>query len=486
MSGFLVHITYKTQVKREIIKVSGICLSKKVSLTVEKIIEKVSKYIKQENLPCNDKSLLVALSGGPDSVALLAIMTRLGYRVTAAHCNFHLRGEESMRDENFVRDFCQNSGITLIVKDFNIDEYRNLHHGQSVEMACRTLRYEWFESLRDEMCLDYIAVAHHADDNVETFLLNAMRGSGIAGLKAMRPLNGVIFRPLLCLTRNEIIKFLEDNKLNWVVDSTNAQNDFRRNVIRNIVISALDEAIDGARTGIAKTVRLTTAAFDLYNEFIEREKTQLITRKDDGSLAIDVHKTLCFENAGTLLFEILHSYGFSASQVADIMAATGSEDKKSRFFYADNHTLIYDNRGQLILSKATETARQSYSFVIKDYVQEKSPIPLNISKINSEIFNPHTTNGKTVIALGERWESHRLSIRPWQEGDRMKPFGLNGSKLLSDIYSDSNLSKLEKQRQWVLADDNGNVLWAIGYRSSELTRIKDNERFFLLTFQPTS
>ena len=211
-------------------------------------IGRVEQYMARCGMPAPGARVLVALSGGADSVALLLVLRSLGYDCVAVHCNFHLRGEESMRDEKFVRGLCADLGLQLKVKDFNVKE-RMKADGVSVEMACRDLRYEWFEHERQsEQCCN-IAVAHHSDDNVETLLLNMLRGTGIAGMAGIKPMNGYIIRPLLCVSRQEIEEFLKEVGQDYVIDSTNAVADVKRNRLRNIVLPVIMGQFPSAKTG---------------------------------------------------------------------------------------------------------------------------------------------------------------------------------------------------------------------------------------------
>ncbi len=215
------------------------------------------------------RSVIATVSGGTDSIAMLAALCSTGVKVTAAHCNFHLRGEESMRDEQHVRDICFLLGVELITIDFDVDEYMASHKGISVEMACRELRHQWFDSLLSELNADRIVTGHNADDNIETLFLNLMRGSGTSGLRGMLPDTGKIWRPLLSFHRPEILKYLEEKDIGYVTDSTNLQSDYRRNFLRNEIIPQLrtrwagfDKALDRSLSLLREENKIVAAALN--------------------------------------------------------------------------------------------------------------------------------------------------------------------------------------------------------------------------------
>lgn len=226
--------------------------------------KKVAQYIAQERLLEAGGKAIVALSGGADSVALLLLLTELGYACEAAHCNFHLRGEESDRDEQFVRHLCEKRNIALHVVHFDTTQHAANRH-ISIEMAARELRYQWFETLRQELGADAVAVAHHADDSVETFLLNLMRGTGINGLRGIRPRNGRIVRPLLCLTRDDLLHYLDRQGQSYVTDSTNLQDEYTRNKIRLNLLPLMQEINPSVRRSILRTAAHLDEAATLYN-----------------------------------------------------------------------------------------------------------------------------------------------------------------------------------------------------------------------------
>lgn len=229
---------------------------------------KIENTIKKEACSSGFKKVLVALSGGPDSVVAAFILKKIGMEVKALHCNFHLRCQESDRDAEFVSTFCKKNDIELVIRDFDTKSYQEKNKGESIEMACRNLRYEWFRSELNLNNYDRIATGHHADDNIETFFLNLLRGSGTRGLKGMSRDSGFVWRPLLSYHREELMEYITENKLPFVVDSTNKLNDFRRNFLRNKIIPLFKSEWKGFNAAIDRTIENIEAENHLVESFL--------------------------------------------------------------------------------------------------------------------------------------------------------------------------------------------------------------------------
>ncbi|GAE22508.1 Multi antimicrobial extrusion protein [Bacteroides pyogenes JCM 10003] len=285
------------------------------------ITNRVKQYIEKENLFSPESKILVALSGGADSVALLHLLHSAGYRCEAAHCNFHLRGAESDRDEQFVRRLCRKLGIPLHSIRFNTSGYAAEKH-ISIEMAARELRYEWFEKLRVKHGADTIAVAHHRDDSVETILLNLIRGTGISGLLGIRPRNGTIVRPLLCVSREEIIRYLQHIKQEYVTDSTNTEDEYTRNKIRLHLLPLMEEINPSVRKTLTETGNYLNEVYAIYRKGIADAKERVITPE-----GIRIDALLKEPAPRSVLFEILHPLGFNSSQINNIASTAKSTGK---------------------------------------------------------------------------------------------------------------------------------------------------------------
>ena len=436
---------------------------------------RVESFIVQHHLLTHGARVLVALSGGADSVALLRMLIKLGFSCHAVHCNFHLRGEESDRDERFVRNLCQEMSIGLDVIHFATQAYANEHH-LSIEMAARELRYREFERIRRDKDLDAIAVAHHQDDAVETLLLNLIRGAGINGLTGMRVRNGHVVRPLLCLTQEEIHHYLTHIGQDYVTDSTNLTDAYSRNKIRLKLLPLMQEINPNAAENIAQAATHLAEAATIYNKAIADNNKRIISVQADG-ITISIDTLLSTDAPRAQLFEILKPYGFNSAQVNDIFKSLSSES--GRMFHTSSHTLLRDRKHLILRNNPTEDSVTTYTTLPSEGTIKLPDGPtLKISRIvPTETWEVPRNNNICVLDASRL--SQPLIVRHPQEGDRIRPFGMRGSKLLSDLYTDLKLSRMEKQQQWVLCHDN-RIVWAVGLRTSELFRLHGNEREVLI------
>lgn len=417
-------------------------------------IKKVSQFIEEKHLFGFGDKVLVALSGGADSVALLRVLLRLGYACEAAHCNFHLRGEESMRDERFVRALAERLGVPLHVIHFDTNAYA-VSHNVSVEMAARELRYDWFAKLRQECGAKVVAVAHHRDDSVETFLLNLVRGTGINGLQGIRPVNGDVVRPLLCVSRVEILDYLSSLGQDYVTDSTNLQDEFVRNKLRLNVIPILEIINPSVSDTIAETARRLADVAQVYQEAIQAAKQRVMP---DGE-TIDI-PALCREpGAQNLLFELLYPLGFNAAQVNDVFRALHGES--GRMFYSREWVLLID-RNRLIRRPSGE-------------VESQPELCLERMEVNPPFSVPH--NNKEAYVDAEKVQGE-LTLRKWQSGDKFIPFGMKGFKSVRNYLRDKKFSRFEKERQWVVCDGD-RIVWLVNERLDNRFRVTSETRFVI-------
>ena len=399
--------------------------------------------------------IVVALSGGADSMALLRALLQVGCDCHAAHCNFHLRGEESMRDERFVREQCDRLNVPLTVKDFDIPAYQQAHGG-SVEMACRALRYAWFEQERERLGASVIAVAHHADDQIETFFLNLTRGTGIKGLTGMERLSGNIWRPMLAATRQDILDYLEVIGQEYVTDSTNDVNEYRRNRLRNIVLPALEQQFPQARQRILDTMSNLSCDHELM--------TSLVNEAIPDPRRISIDKLQHNANAPTLLYHRIRHWGFNRHQCSQAIEAA-LNGHAGRQFAGHGYTLTI-NRQTIDIEPTGNNSAQDLEIPINLSTSGlHSPIHVSILHNNAP-FSPLMCDGKTKVAFNTRiLDCQRVVLRHWRQGDRIKPFGMKGSKLVSDLFADFKLDNAAKKNTWLLEAD-GTILWVLGYRAS--------------------
>ena len=427
-------------------------------------VGKVNEYIRSQRLLSPDGLHLVALSGGADSVALLLVLKTLGYRIEAVHCNFHLRGEESDRDELFVKKICDQKKIPLHLIHFETKEYALLHQ-VSIEMAARELRYRYFAQLIEDIGAETVCVAHHRDDAVETLLMNLLRGAGIHGLTGIRPRNGHIVRPLLCVCRKDIVEALHAIQQPYVTDSSNLEPDVLRNKVRPQLIPLLEQLNPAASENIARTSYYISEAEKVYNKEISSEFSSKLSDELSISSLLDFPSPLC------LLHEWLSSYGFNRTQISEILDAVSGQS--GREFSSSSHSLFID-RETLILAP-NEPPMKPYVIPESGFYRIDETTTLRVSLVEgSEISRDPSVC--TVDAANVKFP---LTLRLVQSGDRFQPFGMKGSKLLSDYLTDQKLSLPEKRRQRVLVDSTGMIVWVVGLRTANPFRVTDETKNIL-------
>ena len=432
---------------------------------------KVATFIERQQLLDASKKHLVALSGGADSVALLLVLRRLGYTVEAVHCNFRLRGAESDRDEQFVCSLCEKEAVIVHRAHFDTKAYAELHR-ISIEMAARELRYRYFEQLRQDIGAEDICVAHHQDDAVETLLINLIRGTGIHGLTGIRVRNGHIVRPLLCVSRAEITAWLDAIGQSYVTDSTNLVPDVVRNKLRLQVLPLLRAINPAASANIAKTAHRMAEVERLFNLSIQSALSEYFK---DGTIAVAA--ILNHPSPECLLHELLTPYNFTPSQIEQVFANLSAPS--GRIFQSPTHEVAVD-RARLIVNERCQSqpvlripetgvyhyaANQKFRVEVSDHVQvSKSPdcASLDADKVHFPLL-----------------------IRPTQTGDRFQPFGMNGSRLVSDYLTDRKRSIFEKRRQLVVTDADDRIIWLVGERTDQRFCIEATTRCTLYIHRHT-
>lgn len=427
--------------------------NKETIIFADMIQQRVIQYIEKENLFAKEDKILVALSGGADSVALLLLLHTAGYQIEAAHCNFHLRGDESNRDETFVRQLCRKNHIPLHTTDFDTTQYATGQH-ISIEMAARELRYNWFEKLRKECKADVVAVAHHQDDSVETMLLNLIRGTGITGLLGIRPRNGAIVRPLLCINREEIISYLQSIHQDYVTDSTNLEDEYTRNKIRLNLLPLMQEINPSVKNNLIETNNYLNDVATIYNIGIEESKKRILTPE-----GIRISSLLKEAAPEAILFEILHPLGFNSAQIKDI---SNSLDGQSGKQFNSKAWRVIKDREFLLLEKIQKEDKLLPPFQLIKEEREYTP----------EFQIPREKN---VACFDADKLDAEISCRKWQKGDSFVPFGMKGKKKISDYLTDRKFSISQKERQWVLCCGE-RIAWLIGERTDNRFRIDETTR----------
>lgn len=416
------------------------------------MLSKVKDYIKKHKLLSLSDLYIVALSGGADSVALLLLLDEMGYKVHALHCNFHLRGEESDRDERFCEDLCLKKNIPFHRIHFDTLMYAETHK-MSVEMAARELRYRYFEQLRKDIGAEGICVAHHQDDTVETVLLNLVRGTGLRGLTGIQPRNGAILRPLLCVTRTEIEAYLATKQQDYVTDSTNLETDFVRNKIRLQVVPLLRQLNPAVSENIVRTAEHLTEAQKVLDIVVDTYK---------GSNQLDLCALQQVGSAEYIVFEWLKQYGFNGSQVQQVISAeTGS------IFSSPTGYEVLKDRDRLLVEPTI------MAFTPIRIPEEGTYVLPDDRRLNVRRSNPFVSKDSHEATLDARQVRFPLTVRRVEEGDWMIPYGMTGRKLLSDLMTDLKMSLFDRRRQLVVVDAQGAVVWAIGLRTDHRCRVTD-------------
>ena len=429
------------------------------------MLNKVADFIAKHRLLSREGLHLVALSGGADSVALLLILKELGYRIEAAHCNFHLRGEESNRDEDFVKELCRKQDIPFHVIHFDTKEYAALHQ-VSVEMAARELRYGYFRQLRQDIGADKVCVAHHRDDAVETLLMNLMRGSGVHGLTGIRAHHGEIVRPLLAVSRQEIEEYLHSIGQDFVTDSTNLVDDVLRNKIRLNVLPLLEKINPNVAENIGKTARfmqetekvVETAIRQQQEEFIEHD-----AQRETETVSIETLQQL--PSPELFLYEWLAKKGFNTTQVEQLTEHL--DGISGRAFETPDHTLLID-REYLVLAR-----RKAPMKSLRIPEEGRYRIDENICIDIKSLENVFISKSDDCITIDKSKVKYPLTVRPIANGDAFIPFGMTGRKLVSDFLTDQKCSLLEKRNQLVVTDCEGQILWLVGKRTDNRFRVTE-------------
>ncbi|WP_297868962.1 tRNA lysidine(34) synthetase TilS [uncultured Flavobacterium sp.] len=401
-----------------------------------------------------DKKLLLAVSGGIDSMVLLDLFYKLRFDICVAHCNFQLRGKESDGDELLVRETCQDRYIPYFIETFHTTEFAN-EKKLSIQLAARKLRYQWFQELLLENQLDYLVTAHHLDDNVETFLINFTRGTGLDGLTGIPAQNENIIRPLLPFSRKEIENYALDNKIQWREDSSNASDKYFRNKLRHDIVPILKELNTGFLDSFQNTLHHLQQAESLVNDASKLVYEKVVEEKE-SQLEIHLKPLLEFQNYKAYLYQWLKSYGFSAwNDIYDLVEAQSGKQ-----IFSETHFLLKD-REKLILS-VRKSSNEEEIYVIKS-LDDKVNIPLKLRFYKAvNIFETHSN----CIFVDESKLKFPLTIRKWQEGDYFYPSGMSGKKKLSKYFKDEKYSLLDKENQWLLCSED-QIVWVVGKRADD-------------------
>ena len=427
---------------------------------------KVERFIQRHGLLTGKRQVLVGLSGGADSVALLGVLVRLGYPCRALHCNFHLRGDESDRDEVFARQFADSLGVPFVKVDFDTRGYAAIHQ-ESIEMAARSLRYRWFEEQRQAFDAEAIAVAHHRDDSVETLLMNLLRGSGIRGLGGIRPRNGQVVRPLLAVSRAEIEEWLQTQGWGYVTDSSNLSDAYTRNFIRLRVLPLLEQLNPAARETIARSAAHLSAAEQLYAYTVEEARKAVFITAD----SLSIEALMRYPSPETLLYEWLRPLGFSRIVVGELFESlTGLSGKQ---FYSATHQVLKD-RDRLYIAPLQEPSAWQPIEIPVATGELTQPLRLSF-QLMERTSDFQLERASDAAYFDAEKLPGRLTLRLPQKGDWFVPFGMRGRKKLSDFFADQKMNRWEKLRQPLLCAGES-IVWVVGRRTDDRFRVGEETK----------
>ncbi len=468
------------------------------------LLKEFIKNIEQQNLFQKNDYLLLAVSGGADSVALCELCFQAGFHFEIAHCNFQLRGEESERDEKFVLQLGEKYWTKVHLKKFNTTDYA-AQNKISIQVAARELRYQWFdELLKDadrQLSADsqqpitdhespiaihhspftihessltihhsrFLLTAHHANDNIETLLMNFFKGTGIKGLQGILPKQKKIIRPLLFAKREEILSLIKENNLEFVEDSSNNSDKYTRNYFRHQLIPSIEKVFPQVEENLLKNMERFGEIEILYNQSVSLHKRQLLEQKGN-EIHIPVLKLLKTKPLKTIVYEIIKDYGFSAHQIDDAVSLLNAESGK---FIASPTHKIFKNRNWLIIAPVSNIEAQHILIEERDKEISFEQGKLKLKK--HAAANEKLPAEKNIATLDLKKISFPLLLRKWKRGDYFYPLGMRGKKKLGKFFIDQKLSLTEKEKIWVIESDK-KILWIIGQRIDDRFKVSENTK----------
>jgi len=434
------------------------------------MIELFQNYINEKELFTKESYVIAAVSGGLDSVCLCHLLHASGYKFAIAHCNFGLRGAESEQDQAFVNQLALTYQVPFFTKLFDTKIYAE-QEKISIQMAARKLRYEWFEDLIKQQHADYILTAHHKSDIAETLLLNLTRGTGIAGLHGIKPKHGLLIRPLLFATRNELLAYVNTNRLKWQEDSSNNSTKYKRNFLRHKVIPLLKELNPNFENTLEETIEKINLTEAVFNDQIEEYRNQYVQKEFDHWILTLANWTEK-EQGKIILYELLKPFNFSYDQCSSILSVLHGSSGK--VFDSFSHTLVKDRNSLVITVKkeVTPTLIIEHNTEKVQWGNEK----ITIQKLNSA--NYQINSHKNIAALDLDKISFPLELRSWHHGDYFIPLGMKHRKKISDFLIDSKIPVNLKEQVKVLVSQ-GEIVWVVGQRLDNRYKISPDTQNIL-------
>jgi tRNA(Ile)-lysidine synthase len=416
------------------------------------MLEKLKQNITSQFPFLKGKKLLIAISGGLDSVVLTQLFHSLNFDISLAHCNFHLRGLESNADEEFVKNIGKKLALETFTTGFNTNEYASTNK-TSTQIAARELRYHWFQELVVKHQFEYVLTAHHADDNLETFLINLSRGTGLEGLTGIPAINNTIVRPLLIFSREEIEQFANKNRIEWREDQSNASTKYVRNKIRHQIIPILKELNPTVLNSFQKTTANLKGSQQIINDTITQVKKKVISADENGITKLNIAVIQKLSNPKAYLFELLKSYDFTEwNDIENLLSA-----QSGKHVFSKTHRLLKD-RDFLLLTEVPAQKKLSEILITKNTKEIFDPFHLRLENV-SEIQQLH----ENTLFLDADKLTFPLKLRKWEKGDSFYPIGMQGKKKLSKFFKDEKYSLITKENTWLLCSEN-QIVWIVGKR----------------------
>lgn len=408
-----------------------------------------------------EKKLFLAVSGGLDSMVLLHLIKQLPYEIAVLHCNFQLRGLESFGDQDFIQDYCKQNDIPFFTTQFDTKAFAE-DYKLSIQVAARELRYNWFYELLEEENFDYILTAHHADDNLETFLINLTRGTGLDGLTGIPEQNDKIIRPLLPFSREEILAYAKENAIEWREDSSNASNKYLRNKIRHDLVPILKEINPNFLDAFQKTQSYLQESQEMAED-ASIMVYQQVAKEEGEDIHFDLNQLKKLPNYKSYLYQWLKEFGFSAwNDIYDLVKGQSGKQVLSEEFR------LLKNRETLILSPISYEPKNEEFEIHKEDTEVNFPLKMRLCNVGHISIE----SNKSIFVDAEKIH-YPLILRKWNEGDVFHPFGMQGkSKKVSKLFKDEKLSLLEKEKTWILCSDN-QIVWVVGLRQDERFKIEN-------------
>jgi len=432
------------------------------------VLNNFQNHINQNLSFLNKSRLLIAISGGLDSVVLTHLCHQLKLNIGLAHCNFNLRGDESDGDEEFVLQLAEDLDLEVFIESFETEDYAKTYK-LSTQMAARELRYDWFDELAEQLNFDFILTAHHADDNLETFLINLSRGTGLDGLMGIPEVNNKIVRPLLTFSREDIETYAKTNKLTWREDSSNASNKYLRNKLRHDVIPVLKEINPFLLQNFESTQNHLQDSKQIIEDTIVRIQKKAVYVDNDNVIRLSIKKLKKLSNPKAHLFELLKDFNFTEwDDVTNLLDAQSGKQ-----VFSSTHRLLKDRDYLMLIENNSEETQESIS-ISEDKKQLKTSFGTLFFDEADAIFDAQAN----VICVDKAKLKYPLILRKWEEGDFFYPSGMTGKKKLSKYFKDEKMSLIEKENTWLLCSEK-DIVWVIGRRADNRFFATENTKQIL-------